>query len=66
MFMEKKIYEKSRIELLKRSFEVENEGMCVRREVAEKVLRETIEYCLKVNKQPQHDWWDEALADYCK
>lgn len=50
--MEKEIYEKSRVELLKRSFEVDNEGMCVRREVAEKVLKEVIEYRFKVKKNP--------------
>lgn len=59
--MEKEIYEKSRVELLKRSFEVDNEGMCVRREVAEKVLKEVIEYCFKVKKKPTTDWWDEEI-----
>lgn len=59
--MEKEIYEKSRVELLKRSFEIHNEGMCVRREVAEKVLKEAIEYCFKVNKKPTTDWWDEEI-----
>lgn len=59
--MKNEIYNRFRADLLKRSFEIYNEGMCVRREVAEKVLKEAIEYCFKVNKKPTTDWWDEEI-----
>lgn len=59
--MENEIYNRFRADLIKRSFEIEKEGMCVRREVAEKVLRNAIEHCLKITKQPKRDFWDEDL-----
>lgn len=64
--MEKKIYRKFRTELLKHSFEIQNKGMCVIRKVAEDTLREAIEYCMMVNKQPYTDWWDEDVRKYDK
>ena len=57
----KHIYRKFQAEILKRSFEVKNEGMCVRLSVVEDVLRRALEEQAKINEFKATDWWAQPI-----
>jgi ribosomal protein L28 len=47
----KKIFKKFQSDLMKRAFNIEDEGSCVRLSVAERVLRDAIEECCDVEEE---------------
>lgn len=62
--MKNKIYNKCNDSLLDVPFEIRNGDILISCKHAQKVLREAIDYCFMVQKQPQTNYWDESLENY--
>lgn len=59
----KKIFKKFQSNLMKRAFNIEEEGSCVRLSVAERVLRDAIEECCNTEEEetPIYDFWGQEI-----
>lgn len=59
----KKKFKKFQSDLMKRAFNIEDEGSCVRLSVAEKVLREAIRECCDSEEEstPIYDFWGQDI-----
>lgn len=62
--MKNRIYNKCKDALLNEPFEIRNGNILISCKHAQKVLREAIDYCFMVQKQPQNDFWDESVESY--
>lgn len=58
-----KIFKKFQSDLMKRAFNIEDEGSCVRLSVAERVLREAIDECCEIKEEttPIYDFWGQEV-----
>lgn len=62
--MKNNIYSKWSDRLLDAPFEIRNGNVLISYKHAQKVLREAIDSCFMIQKQPQNDFWDENLENY--
>lgn len=62
--MKNRIYNKCKDALLSQPFEIKNGDILISCKHAQRVLREAIDYCFKVQKQPRNNFWDESLDSY--
>lgn len=61
--MKNRIYNKCKDALLDQPFEIRNGDILISCKHAQKVLKEAIDYCFKVQKQPTRNFWDEEYGE---
>ena len=61
--MKNKIYNKCKDSLLDVPFEIRDGDILISYKQAKKVLKEAIDYCFEIQKQPTRNFWDEEYDE---